>query len=70
MKLSISPTHFNPFLFQVEKIVVGSPAEAAGLKVRDFLISVNGKDVLECKHAQVVSLIRQAGNTLNISIER
>lgn len=57
-------------LFQIEKIVVGSPAADAGLKVRDFLVSVQGQKVLEMTHHQVVQLIKNAGNTLNLDIER
>ncbi len=29
--------------FQIEKVVVGSPAEEAGLKEKDFLVSVQGQ---------------------------
>ena len=36
----------------------GSPAEAAGLKVGDRLIEVNGMNVLQDSHAQVVTRIK------------
>ncbi|TRY67035.1 hypothetical protein TCAL_03471 [Tigriopus californicus] len=55
---------------KIEKIVVGSAATDAGLKVRDFLVSVQGQKVLEMTHHQVVQLIRNAGNSLNLDIER
>lgn len=56
--------------FQVEKVVTGSPANEAGLQVHDFINSVQGQEVFECTHGEVVKIIRQAGNCLNISVER
>eukprot|EP00095_Tigriopus_kingsejongensis_P000219 maker-scaffold55_size446313-snap-gene-1.15 protein:Tk00219 transcript:maker-scaffold55_size446313-snap-gene-1.15-mRNA-1 annotation:"pdz and lim domain protein 1" len=55
---------------KIEKIVVGSPAEEAGLKVRDFLVSIQGQGILEMNHQQVVKLVRSAGSSLNMAIER
>jgi len=49
---------------------MGSPAEEAGLKAHDFLVSVNGQEVFDLSHAQVVRIIKEAGNSLNLSIER
>ena len=51
-------------------MVTGSPANDAGLKVGDFLISVQGMDVFECDHAQVVTAVKNAGNCLNLAVER
>ena len=51
-------------------MVIGSPAKEAGLLVHDFLISVQGKEIFDCTHQEVVKLIREAGNSLNLSIER
>ena len=51
-------------------MVTGSPANDAGLKVGDFLISVQGMDVFECDHAQVVTAVKNAGNSLNLAVER
>lgn len=56
--------------FKVGKVVTGSPASEAGLQVYDFLVSVQGQEVFDCDHATVVKLIRQAGNCLNLSVER
>ena len=39
-------------------------------QVHDFLVSVQGQDVFDCTHAQVVKLIREAGNSLNLAVER
>jgi len=49
---------------------MGSPAEEAGLKPYDFLVSVNGQEVFDMSHAQVVRMIKEAGNSLNLSVER
>ncbi|XP_053733202.1 Na(+)/H(+) exchange regulatory cofactor NHE-RF3 [Synchiropus splendidus] len=41
----------------------GSPAEQAGLKEKDRLVAVDGKDVQGLNHQQVVDRIRESGNT-------
>ena len=51
-------------------MVTGSPANDAGLKVGDFLISVQGMDVFDCDHAQVVTAVKGAGNSLDLAVER
>lgn len=56
--------------FKIEKVVIGSPAQEGGLLVRDFLISVNGQEVLDLTHKDVVQLVKGAGNSLNLSVER
>lgn len=56
--------------FKVEKVLTGYPAYYAGMKVHDFLISVNGQDVFEMNHSQIVSMINNAGGTLNLDVER
>ena len=47
-----------------------SPAERAGLRGRDFLWRVAGKDVLKENQATVAGLVRSAADTLSISVER
>jgi len=56
--------------FKVEKVLTGYPSYYAGLKVHDFLISVNGQEVFEMNHAQCCALIKNAGGSLNLSVER
>ena len=58
------------FLFQVEKVLTGYPASYGGLKVHDFLISVNGQEVFEMNHGQLVKLIKTSGNTMELAVER
>ena len=55
---------------KVEKVLTGYPSYYAGLKVHDFLISVNGQEVFEMNHAQVCTLVKNTGGTLNLSVER
>ena len=57
-------------LFQVEKVLTGYPASYGGLKVHDFLISVNGQEVFEMNHGQLVKLIKTSGNTMQLAVER
>jgi len=56
--------------FKVEKVLTGYPASYGGLKVHDFLISVNGQEVFEMNHGQLVKLIKTSGNTMQLAVER
>ncbi|KAG8000594.1 Na(+)/H(+) exchange regulatory cofactor NHE-RF3 [Nibea albiflora] len=40
----------------------GSPAERAGMKEMDRLVAVDGQEVVNCSHEQVVDKIRLSGN--------
>ena len=55
---------------QVEKVLTGFPANYAGLLEEDFLVSVQGQDIFELHHAQVVKLIKSAGDCLELKVER
>jgi len=55
---------------KVEKVALFTPAADAGLKEHDFLISVQGQEIFEMSHKDVVKIIQGAGNTLSLSIER
>jgi len=57
--------------FRIEKVALASPAGAAGLKNLDYLIKVNGQEVFEKKHSDVVQIIKNAnGDTLELEVER
>jgi len=57
--------------FRIEKVALASPAGAAGLKNLDYLIKVNGQEVFEKRHCDVVQMIKNAsGDTLEIEVER
>ncbi|XP_028993634.1 Na(+)/H(+) exchange regulatory cofactor NHE-RF3 [Betta splendens] len=52
------PRRKGHFIKDVDR---GSPAERAGLKEMDRLVAVDGKDVENCSHEQVVERFRQSG---------
>jgi len=56
--------------FQIEKVLTGHPATYGGLEEEDFLVSVQGQEVFDMHHSQVVSLIKNAGDCLNMQVER
>lgn len=47
------------FIGEIDK---GSPAERAGLKEMDRLVAVNGEEIDNCTHEQVVDKISKEGN--------
>ncbi|KAK3568342.1 hypothetical protein QTP86_004955 [Hemibagrus guttatus] len=51
-----TPGHF------IGEIDRGSPAEKGGLKEMDQLVAVEGEEIIQCTHDQVVDKIRQCGN--------
>ena len=57
-------------MFQIEKVLTGYPASYGGMKVHDFLVSVNGQEVFEMNHGQLVKLIKSSGNTMQLAVER
>uniref|UniRef100_A0A8C4R426 SH3 and multiple ankyrin repeat domains protein 3 n=1 Tax=Eptatretus burgeri TaxID=7764 RepID=A0A8C4R426_EPTBU len=63
-----SPTPAFPALQYLESVDDSGVAAKAGLKTGDFLIEVNGDNVVKCGHKHVVSLIRQGGNTLVLKV--
>jgi len=55
----------------VEKVALASPAGASGLKNLDYLIKVNGTEVFEMKHSDVVQIIKNSPNDqLDLEVER
>jgi len=55
---------------KLSKIRVFSNAERAGLKERDFLISINGKEVFDMDHEDVCRMIAKAGTKMELIVER
>ena len=45
----------------VEMVVSGSPAEGAGLMVGDCIVSIDGRNVEDLSHMEIVDLIRKVG---------
>jgi len=56
--------------FKVEKVLTGYPADYGGLQERDFLVTINGQDIFDLTHAQVVKLVKNCGDSLALEIER
>jgi len=54
----------------LEKIIFNSVAYEAGLKNRDYIYEINGVSVLEMSHDQCKQLIKDAGDSIDIKIER
>lgn len=54
----------------LEKIIFNSVAYEAGLKQRDYLYEVNGISVLEMSHEECAKLIKGAGDSMDIKVER
>uniref|UniRef100_A0A671DQ41 SH3 and multiple ankyrin repeat domains 3 n=1 Tax=Rhinolophus ferrumequinum TaxID=59479 RepID=A0A671DQ41_RHIFE len=63
-----TPTPAFPALQYLESVDVEGVAWRAGLRTGDFLIEVNGVNVVKVGHKQVVALIRQGGNRLVMKV--
>ena len=46
----------------------GGVADMAGVNKGDFLLSINGEDVTQASHERVVTLIRQSGELVSLSV--
>ncbi|XP_037133312.1 SH3 and multiple ankyrin repeat domains protein 1-like isoform X3 [Syngnathus acus] len=63
-----TPTPAFPALQYLESVDEGGVAWRAGLRMGDFLIEVNGQNVVKVGHRQVVNTIRQGGNSLMVKV--
>ncbi|XP_061533664.1 SH3 and multiple ankyrin repeat domains protein 3 [Phycodurus eques] len=63
-----TPTPAFPALQYLESVDVEGVAWKSGLRTGDFLIEVNGVNVVKVGHKQVVLLIRQGGNRLLMKV--
>ncbi|XP_037081638.1 protein lap4-like [Pollicipes pollicipes] len=54
----------------ISKVLDGGPADLAGLKVADKLVSVNGLPVLGADHYEAVGILKAAGATLHLQVLR
>lgn len=63
--MSVSLINFT----HLGQIVPGSPAaRCAQLKVGDYIIAVNGIDILKMDHGQIVHLIKDSGYTVTLTV--
>nr|XP_006639317.1 PREDICTED: Na(+)/H(+) exchange regulatory cofactor NHE-RF3 isoform X1 [Lepisosteus oculatus] len=75
-KLEKSPTGFGFHLNAIrgvpgqffKEVVEGGPADRAGLKDDDVLIEVNGVNIENSNHNEVVEMIRNSGNNLEVLV--
>ncbi|XP_005799363.1 Na(+)/H(+) exchange regulatory cofactor NHE-RF3 [Xiphophorus maculatus] len=54
----------------ITEVVKGGAADRAGLENDDIVIEVNGNNVEQSTHAEVVNIIRRSGNTLEMLVAR
>lgn len=54
----------------ISRITEGGPADLAGLRIGDKIVSVNKMDVAEVDHYQAVNTLKAAGNKLSLVIMR
>ncbi|XP_037277317.2 protein scribble homolog isoform X3 [Rhipicephalus microplus] len=54
----------------ISKITEGGPAERAGLKVGDKILSVNNASVVDIDHYEAVNTLKAAGNKISLLIAR
>ncbi|XP_069128307.1 SH3 and multiple ankyrin repeat domains protein 2-like isoform X9 [Argopecten irradians] len=67
-ELDFCPTAEFPALQYLDSVDPGSRSDRAGLKSGDFLLEINGENVVRASHDRVVQLIRQAGDTLAMKV--
>jgi len=56
--------------FQLLKVPLDSLASHSGCKTGDYLVKISGEDVFCLTHDEATQLVKKAGNTLNLVIER
>ncbi|XP_067674841.1 SH3 and multiple ankyrin repeat domains protein 3-like isoform X2 [Haliotis asinina] len=66
--LDFQPTPEFPALQYLDSVDQGSQADRVGLKAGDFLLEINGENVVRASHERVVQLIRTARSTLAMTV--
>ncbi|CAN8022810.1 unnamed protein product, partial [Ixodes persulcatus] len=62
------PTENWPSLQYLDDVDKGGVADLAGLKKGDFLLEINGHDVSQASHEHVVTIIRQSGDLVAMTV--
>ncbi|CAL1544527.1 unnamed protein product, partial [Lymnaea stagnalis] len=63
-----TPTPEYPALQYLDSVDPGSQADRAGLKGGDFIIEINGENVVRASHEHVVHLIRSSSDILTLKV--
>lgn len=54
---------------KIGRVIEGSPADHCGkLKVGDRISAVNGQSIVDLSHENIVQLIKDAGNTVTLTV--
>ncbi|XP_048766233.2 SH3 and multiple ankyrin repeat domains protein 3-like isoform X2 [Ostrea edulis] len=67
-ELDFRPTAEFPALQYLDSVDPGSRADRVGLKTGDFILEINGENVVRASHDRVVQLIRHSGDTLALKV--
>ena len=57
-----------PSLQYMDDVDPGGVADMAGVNKGDFLLAINGEDVTQASHERVVTLIRQSGDLVSLTV--
>lgn len=69
MRISKKSTNGNDFGFCLGKIIPNSPADQCGqLHVNDRILAVNGLDLSQMLHTDVVNLIKESDRMITLAI--
>ncbi|XP_012946399.1 SH3 and multiple ankyrin repeat domains protein 1 [Aplysia californica] len=63
-----TPTSEYPALQYLDSVDPGSQADRAGLKSGDFILEINGENVIRASHEHVVHLIRSSSDVLTLKV--
>ncbi|XP_071569443.1 uncharacterized protein Prosap isoform X6 [Temnothorax nylanderi] len=66
--MELTPSAKYPALQYLDDVDQGGVADLAGLRKGDFLIQINGEDVMTASHEHVVDLIRKSGELVRMTV--
>ncbi|XP_047125797.1 SH3 and multiple ankyrin repeat domains protein 2 isoform X1 [Hydra vulgaris] len=66
--IEFHPTPQFPALQYIGEVDKGGIADKAGLKAGDFVLAINGEEVISATHGYAVSLINKGGKSLTIKV--
>ncbi|XP_074657452.1 uncharacterized protein LOC141910635 isoform X2 [Tubulanus polymorphus] len=65
---NFQPTSDLPALQYLDRVDKNGNADKAGLKQGDFILEINGENVVSASHTRVVSLIKESGDVLAMKV--